>query len=399
MNDTSKARAWVILLALAGGVLVFQLVERTKGWTARSRAEQLGSELLSAETPEQLEAIARELGTLDDAAAKPLVEALVSDDPFISAAAGNEISRLLAAWRQQPRKSSGTKVSALAKELAGKCDSIPPEQQRLARQWAEGILLWPLKGSGVDTATVLTDCEAILAMPPPDEDHLAERLARLARRKKKEQEQEQRQENPLDVEMQTEGIPPQDFANLPPIVSPENVPLPPSVSESSAADDFTEVEEPNSFPRNPREPRGIYVPRARPIEEASPPAEPNTLPKGEPSLLPPIKASASQEELTSLPDREVMLDLHSEDAAITAAAEKELSRRGYKAVHLSIARQLTDPDSAVRLKLVQALPRARGIDPRPWLLRLSEDRDEGVRAAALSILRTSQDPELLQKLR
>lgn len=395
MNDTSKARAWVILLALAGGVLVFQLVERSKGWTARSRAEQLGRELLSVETPEQLEAIARELGTLDDAAAKPLVEALVSDDPFTSAAAGNEISRLLAAWRQQPGKSSGTKVAALAKELARQCDSIPPEQQRLARQWAEGILLWPLKGSGVDTAAVLADCEAILAMPPPDEDHLAARLARLARRK----EQEQRQENPLDVEMQTDGIPPKDFANLPPIVSPENVPLPPSVSESSAADDFTEAEEPNSFPRNPREPRGIYVPRARPIEDASPPTEPNALPTGEPSLLPPIKASASQEDLTSLPDREVMLDLHSEDAAITAAAEKELSRRGYKAVHLSIARQLTDPDSAVRLKLVLALPRARGIDPRPWLLRLSEDRDEGVRAAALSILRTSQDPELLQKLR
>jgi hypothetical protein len=76
--------------------VVFQLIERSKGWTARSRAEQLGQELLAAESPEQLAVIARELGTLDDAAAKPLVQALVSDDPSISLAAGNEVSRLLA---------------------------------------------------------------------------------------------------------------------------------------------------------------------------------------------------------------------------------------------------------------------------------------------------------------
>jgi hypothetical protein len=389
MNSTSKARAWVVLLALAGGLLVFQLVERSKGWTARSRAEQLGKELLVAETPEELEAVARELGTLDDAAAKPLVQALMSDDPSISLAAGNEISRLLAVWRQQPRKTSGTKVAVLAKELARQCESIPPEQQRLARQWAEGILLWPLKGSGVDAAAVLADCEAILAMPQPDEELVAERLALLEMRREKDQ----RRENPMEVEIQADVVPSEGVANLPPIVSPEDVSLPSSDTDSA------EAAEPNSLPRHPREPRGIYVPRARPIEDASPPAEPNTLPKGEPSLLPPIKASASQEDLTSLPDMQVMLDLHSDDPSATAAAEKELSRRGYKAVHLSIARQLTDPDAAVRLKLVQSLPRARGIDPRPWLLRLSEDHDEAVRSAALSILRTSQDPELLQKLR
>ncbi|MFN0019324.1 MAG: HEAT repeat domain-containing protein [Pirellulaceae bacterium] len=395
MNGTSKARAWVILLALAGGVLVFQLIERSKGWATRSRAEQLGKELLAAETPGQLEAIARELGVFDDAAVKPLVQALVSDDPSISLAAGNEISRLLAAWRQQPQKSSGAKVAALAKELARQCESIPPEQQRLARQWAEGILLWPLKGNGVDAAAVLADCEAILAMPQPDEDLLAERQARLAKRK----EEDQRREILTEVEIQSDDVSRKGLANLPPKVSPEDMPSPSSDTESSTADDPAEADEPNSLPLHPREPRGIYVPRARSIDDPAPPAQPNTLPKGEPSLSPPIKASASREDLTSLPDLEVMQDLHSMNAATIAAAEKELSRRGYKAVHLSIARQLTDPDPANRLKLVQSLPRARGVDPRPWLLRLSQDHDEAVRSAALSILRTSQDPEILQKLR
>ena len=88
MNGTSRARAWLILLALAGGVLIFQLVERSKGWTARSRAELLGKELLDAQTPEQAKAIARELGALDDAAVPTLVRSLVSEEPFVSAAAG-----------------------------------------------------------------------------------------------------------------------------------------------------------------------------------------------------------------------------------------------------------------------------------------------------------------------
>lgn len=392
MKGNSRVGTWVILLALAGGVLAYQLVERSQGWTARSRAEKLGKELAAAETPEQAEAIARELGMLEEAAAEPLVQALVSEDPLISAAAAHEISRRLAAWRQLPRKKSGTKVAALARALADYSDSIPPEQQRVARQWAEGMLLWPLKGSSVDAAEVLANCEAILAVPQADEELIAQRLARLEERTKRGSEQE----NPLAVETPKDTVSADDPMELRPIVSPEEA-LAPSADNSPAA----RADDPDSItiPPHPREPRGIYVPRARQIEDAAAPSEPNALPQGEPSLLPPVKASAAQEEPSSVPDLEMMRDLHSEDAADVAVAEKELTRRGYKQVHLALARQLTDPDTAVRLKLVQSLPRARGIDPRPWLLHLSEDPDESVRTAALSILRTSQDPELLQKLR
>ncbi len=392
MNGNSRAKSWLILLALAGGVLVFLLVERSKGWTARSRAEQLEKELLAAETPRQADAIARELGLLDEAAVEPLVRALVSEDPLLSAAAADEISRRLAAWRQLPRKKSGTKVAALVKALAEASDAIPPEQQFLARQWAEGILLWPLKGSGVDAADVLANCEVILALPQPDEALAAERLALLEERSKRVPEVE----SSVAIESPLEVIPTKVPMNLPPIVSPKNL-LPPSVEDEPAP--IAEFPEHNPIPPYPREPRGIYVPRARPIQEASPPSEPKVLPQQEPSLLPPIKASAAVEDLAASPDLEVMLELQSDDGATVAAAEKELARRGYKGIHLALARQLTDPDSEVRLKLVQSLPRARGVDPRPWLLHLSEDHDDKVRSAALSILRTSQDPELLRKLR
>ena len=396
MNGTSRARAWLILLALAGGVLVFQLVERTKGWTARSRAEQLGKELLAAETPEQATAVARELGALDEAAVELLVRGLVSEEPLISAAAGEEISRRLAAWRQLPRKAAGTKVAALVKELAQEREAIPPEQHVAVRRWAEAILLWPLKGSGVNAAAVLADCEAILELPEPDQELVAGRLAKLTRQKETSEDPGSPPEVETPNNVSSDDVPPEETATMAPIVSAKDV-LPMRTGSKPVAE--AEPADSTPLPPHPREPRGIYVPRAKSIEDAASPREPETLPPGEPSLFPPVKASAVRDELSSIPAIEVMQDLQSDDPVAVSAAEKELARRGYKASHLSLARQLTSSDPAVRLKLVQSLPKVPGVDPRPWLLHLSEDSDEGIRLAALSILRTSQDPELLQKLR
>src|SRR5678816_3818074 len=84
MSGSSRTRTWLILLAIAAGVLAYQVNERSKSWTARSKADQLGAELLAAQTPEQAAAIARELGSLDEAAAGALTAALASEEPFIS---------------------------------------------------------------------------------------------------------------------------------------------------------------------------------------------------------------------------------------------------------------------------------------------------------------------------
>jgi hypothetical protein len=389
MGGPSRTRAWIILLALAGGLLVFQLIERSKSWTGRAKAARLGAELLASQTPEQAEAIARELGAFQEAAVEPLVAGLISEEPLIAEAAADEIARRLAAWRQLPRKESSPKVAVLVRELAWQRDAIPPEHLRRVRDWAEAILLWPLKGRNVDAGAVLTDCQALLEMPQPDEEQLTERLAQLQSQKPvAEQSPMIELPPPLEYPM------PEETADLPPIVSPADViPADPPLAEPDAIDDSTEL------PLHPREPRGIYVPRARPIKDALPEIVPEATRPREPALLPPIKATATELDLESLSEIEVMNELHGEDPAETAAAEQELARRGYKPAHVSLARQLTDADPAVRWKLVQALPRTRGIDPRPWLLHLSEDADEKVRTAARNLLKTSQDPDLLQKLR
>ena len=83
----------------------------------------------------------------------------------------------------------------------------------------------------------------------------------------------------------------------------------------------------------------------------------------------------------------------------SAVAESELSRRGFRAIHLQLAKRLIDPDPRKRRDLADWLPRIAGVDARPWLLWLSRDVDPDVRLAAVTIMATSSDPELHRRLR
>ena len=97
---------------------------------------------------------------------------------------------------------------------------------------------------------------------------------------------------------------------------------------------------------------------------------------------------------SELTDREVMSRLLEED---NAAAE-ELSRRGYQALHLELARRLVDPDPGIRMTLLEDLPRLKSIDPRPWLIWLARDADREVRRTTIAIIAVSRDPDLWKHL-
>ncbi|HKD36830.1 MAG TPA: HEAT repeat domain-containing protein, partial [Pirellulales bacterium] len=96
--------------------------------------------------------------------------------------------------------------------------------------------------------------------------------------------------------------------------------------------------------------------------------------------------------------REVAEKLDAGDAQITAAAQAELERRGVSGPLVELARRLADHDPAVRLQLAESLPTLAGVDARPWLLELSYDEDPQVRAAAVTLMATSGDIELLKRV-
>jgi hypothetical protein len=95
---------------------------------------------------------------------------------------------------------------------------------------------------------------------------------------------------------------------------------------------------------------------------------------------------------------DLMRRLRNEDQALSAAARRELLRRGFTDVELELARQLVDPDPVVRKQLAQAVPRLQSIDAAPWLMWLCHDSDAEVRMTAITLLATTGDMALLERV-
>lgn len=91
--------------------------------------------------------------------------------------------------------------------------------------------------------------------------------------------------------------------------------------------------------------------------------------------------------------------LHSPVDTTRVEARAELRAIGYSAAHVELLRSVTDADAEKRAAAARALPVMRGMNARPWLLWLSYDDAEEVRHAALSVLGTSYDPALMDRMR
>ena len=90
--------------------------------------------------------------------------------------------------------------------------------------------------------------------------------------------------------------------------------------------------------------------------------------------------------------------LQAEDRREVAEAEAELKRRGFGDRELGLARRWFDPDPQARRRLARLLPEMPGLDAVPWLLELSRDTDAEVRLTALTLLATTGDPDLVEKV-
>lgn len=84
--------------------------------------------------------------------------------------------------------------------------------------------------------------------------------------------------------------------------------------------------------------------------------------------------------------------------ALRERAEARLVELGFTASHIALAERFTSADVAQREQAVRALPSTRGIVPRDWFLWASRDSDPVVRKAALSLMITSGERELLARV-
>jgi hypothetical protein len=95
---------------------------------------------------------------------------------------------------------------------------------------------------------------------------------------------------------------------------------------------------------------------------------------------------------------ELMQLLHGSDVSTVSWARDELSRRGFSKTELRLAERLADPDPRVRRQWVRYLPGLRGVDAQQWLLWLSRDSDAEVRLTAITLMASTTNRELLDRL-
>jgi hypothetical protein len=108
-------------------------------------------------------------------------------------------------------------------------------------------------------------------------------------------------------------------------------------------------------------------------------------------------ARLAREKAHALDVIELFNHLHAGRPQATAA-RAELDRRGFSPRQIDVGEHLVSPDAAERLQWIEWLPGIRGVDARFWLLRLSHDPNPHVRRAAVGLLATDRDPEVVRRL-
>jgi hypothetical protein len=85
------------------------------------------------------------------------------------------------------------------------------------------------------------------------------------------------------------------------------------------------------------------------------------------------------------------------DGSEVLPIETELTHRGFVRLSARLVEPLFAENAEDRLRLVDDVLTEPGIDPRPWLMILSDDVDADVRLLAVTIMATSDDAKLLEK--
>jgi hypothetical protein len=281
------------------------------------------------------------------------------------------------------------KLAILAHSLSANVERFEIRDRRFAADLATRAIEWPTGDGKANRHSMLADCELVLA---------ASRTADGATK-----------HNIVDANPTASNPKPPDepvnlslpaLARLPGGGLPvEIASLPKKIAELQPARSPVASVEPNRLPEEIA---------SRPIhDEMQPPRanEPRRLPDDN---GPTARLSHSEIEKTSATQsadwshmefRAVLRELRSADYDSVAKAERELRRRGVTGRLLELARRAADPDPHVRQGLAETLPDLPGVDARPWLLELSYDENPKVRAAAVTLMATSGDLELLRRVR
>ena len=372
------------------------------------------------EAPEIIDRAAR----LDVGGMPLLVAAL--DDPrqTVARRARAALDRMVGRWQRFKPEVAANHVAALARELAAHTDTFSPAARRAAAEVALRLLRWPMAGQKIDREQLIADCETVLrasaigaAEPPPKMPALlgyddpaidAPPIADVPGRRD-------------DDVLAIDGPALERLAHLPggnlPVELERVSPLPPSVSPPPSTDSATSPTDPaepglfepdvQSADTEPVPPNPLRPGFSQPIRRRLPPVAPDeevpedsaadaVAPRTQSSIAP---QSHDSDPAGRLDDVALIRLLATTDPTTAADVEDRLRSRGFGRLELELARRFVDRDVRRRVELAESLPRLRGVDARRWLLWLARDPAPEVRLVAFSLLATTGDPAVLQRLR
>ncbi len=402
------------LLVLAAPIALVLLALLLRRPFVRTAAEHWREQMEHAPTG-QVESLAGRLTQLGPPGIRALVDALGSDREVVAAASRRVLWAELARWETLPVPTITENLAVLAESLAEHAKDFRPAARRDATELAGEVLRWWPQSGTARGIEVIDHCGHVLELAAIDQvavDSIAASGTMSAAHKSQAS----------SVALTGPGMGPGRPALETPDMSSAVSPLPggelpvdalpgsqPQVSmESSPTADRRSGERHDSSSRagdsQPplQTPQELYVPgRVRPLSVSEPAPPPAT------SVLQIVRSEndaanqvpAYDEELAKTETDVLMRWLHAEDPSVASRAEAELRRRSFTDVHLELARRLFDPDPAVRIELARTLPKLTSVNPVPWLLWLSRDPRNEVRLAAISLMATTGDPELLARIR
>ena len=354
----------------------------------------------------------RRIAQLNDAGTRVLVESLASHRLSVVKAAKTVIAEQVERWRLLPAKQSTPRVAVLANHLSTWVRQFGPDERRAAGDLATQILLWPLDAKSVDRSELIARCETVLRATRNYRGGPNSHTVMMESEKPFAQGQADLAivgSSPSSTRIGDDETP---LTNLPgggvPIDIVSVPQLPPQ--RSSPEPDEPDIETPNLFQPSPNtkgislheEPEQLTTPFAGKIRRSVEPVRVQRAERPQIKSLTMIddhrQEPTSMDRTDQMDDEQLIKLLRANDRFRVAAAEMELQQRGYSDTELTLGRRLNDPDPAIRLTLAEVLPRLK-VDARRWLWWLSRDEDPQVRATAATILATTRDPLVIQRLR
>jgi hypothetical protein len=350
-----------------------------------------------AESPDtEIEGELRRIAALGDAGVPVLARGIGSPREALQTAARSALLDELTRWELLPAARAKANLAILAGTLSSAAPSFDPPTRRFAAELAMRILHWPHEDGDADRPALLAQCEAVLAAAAHGRDadsFTTESSQALSKPGVTGDASDTLGNLPrlpgggLPVEMANlqsprEAVSPYD--REPSMLPTTTDAKPLDDSARSGSSDLTDRTAAANQPR-----------RLANAGDSS--ARVATAQNGDIASLGVPRWPAGT-CLSAIRLCEVVRGLDAGDPQIAATAQAELQQRGITGPLVAMARRLADRDPAVRLDFTESLPTLAGIDARVWLLELSYDEDPRVRAAAVTLMATSGDIELLKRV-